>query len=102
MSTYAIWFDDVTMLPERLPGSIQSRGLPAAWLSPLLGLAKVRQVRHLPEDREVVTGLLVDMPDEIGEQFCEVLRSTAEHLGTVARIRNYFEEEYQLAWDSRL
>lgn len=101
MSTYAIWFEDVTRMPERLPGCIPARGLPADWLNPLIGLAKIRQVRHLPEDHEVVTGVLVDMPDEIDDQFCTVLRTIVERLGTIARIRNYHEAPYQLAWDSR-
>lgn len=101
MSTYAIWFEDLTRNPQLLPGCTPARGLPAAWLNPLLGLAKVRQVCLLPEDIEVVTGFLVDVPDYVDEQFRMVFMGAAERLGTIATIRDYHEPAYQQAWDSQ-
>lgn len=100
MRTYAIWFEDRTNAPDYVRGITPARGLPSMWLTALLGIAKAREVRYLGDSEEVISGVLVDVSDEIAEQFCAVLRGASETLGTIAWTRDYQKASYQLAWDS--
>lgn len=104
--TLAIWFEDLTLCPERaLPGIAPQRGMPERWFNVLLGNAKAEKRRYV--DEGVLEAAVVELPPPfptydglLSEQFVRQLMETCQLLGTIPWIRDYSEDSYREAWDS--
>lgn len=100
MKTFAIWFEDLTLCPERAEhGSTPAKGMPEDWMDAIKGVAKIERRRHLAPG--ILSGVVVSLPDPWhSEHFNSVLRQVARKLGTNPWVRDYEDAGHRQFWDS--
>jgi hypothetical protein len=104
LMTVAIWFEDLTQMPDRAERGVSPRrGMPEEWFRIIVGNATVHEVRYV--EPHVLSGALIQLPaynDQHAaiDHFSLQLRSVCAQLGTHPWLRNYDEEGYRDYWKS--
>ncbi|MBC2693204.1 MULTISPECIES: hypothetical protein [Pseudomonas] len=99
-SDLAIWFEDLTDVPERVwgVGVAPAQGMDEEWFNAVLGYAEASERRYAVPG--VLSGVRVKVCSENLGQFTWVLRQVSQRLGTNPWKRDLSEPGYAEIWFS--